>query len=499
MTLTRLTRLSRTARVSLLAAVLAMGAGSSATAQDDKGQSAGSAGAAAPADAPVVEGAAEGGTSPPASQGRRNVRVDNVPTNTNVVVIEKEAATPTPASSGPIQPVPPEGEQAPRPTAIEIPQQPGQSRDSLVGEFKLAADPDLPMLRLTEARNPQSVDVKAVEGAEFVTDVLLANRKVLPIDRLRVVIDYNPAFVEPVAINDGAIADRLAGTPRMAVNKVRGLVEYSATLKQPIGELPGELLFIRWKAIKPTLYTPIVFGQTVEGDYSEVFSAGKPALGTPGVPGDGTLSAGVMIVPVDPAEALMMQEDPQLYLGSDERVGGVQLALIPPPEPPRVGEPFAIDVVLDNSVHSRMDSVSLMIEYDKDVLELIDVDRDNWITLGMNLLDGPFHEQFPFDYHMANQFYPGRGRIEYRVGASFPDKLVGARGTMARIVAVPKKATGVTEVRFMFATLPGRRTTTVSYLGQDVLGQLDRPKDGVRSARFRVLPAKPATAEVVKN
>lgn len=468
--------------VNLLAAALVAGGAASAFAQD-------AAPKAATEEVPV---AAEGGTSPqPAAStgGRRGVRVDNVPSNANFVVIEKETAAPTPASGGPIQPVPVDVPAAPG-QLIEIPGTPGPTRESLVGEFRLSSDPDLPMLRLTAERNPQSADIDSVEGAEFVTDVHLSNRKQVPIDRLHLVIDYNPAFVEPVAVNDAAIADRLAGTPRMAVSKLRGLMEYSATLKDPLAELPGEVLFIRWKALKPVVYTPIVFGQTAEGTFTELFSRGKPVLGTPSVEGDGTLSAGVMIVPADPAEALMMQEDPQLYLGSNDRVGGVQLALIPPSEPPRVGEPFYIDVVLDNSVHSRMDAVSLMIEYDKDVLELIDVDRDNWITLGMNILDGPFHDQFPFDYHMANQFYPGRGRLEYRVGASFPDKLVGARGVMARIVAVPKRPAAVTEVTFMFATLPGRRTTTVSYLGQDVLGQLDRPKDGVRSARFRVLPAK---------
>src|SRR5690606_40260421 len=67
------------------------------------------------------------------------------------------------------------------------------------------------------------------------------------------------------------------------------------------------------------------------------------------------LSIGVMIVPSDPTEAELMRQEPLLYTGSNERIGGVRLELVGPPEPPRVGEVFTIDVVLDNRVHSMLD------------------------------------------------------------------------------------------------------------------------------------------------
>jgi len=362
-------------------------------------------------------------------------------------------------------------------------------------EFSLAATPEHAMLRLTGKNDIDATDVDAVEGSEFVTDVRLTNPKSRPIDRIRLVIDYSPAYTEPIAINDSAIAANFASTPVARVDRSLGQIFYEVELAKPIVEPKTPIVFISWNALKPVSFTNIRFARTRDGQYSEIYEKGEKALGAAYDDGDGTVSLGLTIIPADPAEALVMQEDPNLYLGSDERVGGVLLAIEPPKKTPRVGEPFSMDIVFDNTAFSQLDGLSMMIQYDPTTLTVLDADKDNWITLGTNIHDGATREKFPWDYHMANAVHQPRGTIEYRAGSSYPDKFVGTGGVIARIYAVATKPSAGTPVRFIFARGEGQRTTTVTYLGQDVLGDVKVRNDGVKGALFPVLPAAEEAAE----
>ncbi len=354
------------------------------------------------------------------------------------------------------------------------------------GDFSIASNPDNLMLRLTP--EPDSQDLTLIQGGNFVTDVVLSNRRRTPVTGLRVVIDYNPSYVSPLKLNDGLIADRVSGRPRMSLNKDRGQIVYEANLVEPVVDPEDALMFIEWKALQPVLFTPIVFGRDRDGRPTELFNNTQGVLGEVWQEGDGTLSIGVMIVPSDPAEAELMRQEPMLYTGSSERIGGVRLELVPPKDPPRVGEIFPIDIVLDNRVYSMIDGATLIIEYDPEIIEIFDHDLDNWITLGNNIHDGSFRSEFPWDYHMANEFQPGRGLIEYRVGTSMPDDFQGVHGTMAQIIARGRKPTTGTPLRFLFSRTPGRRSTQVVYLGQDVLGEPDVRNDGVRAAMIAIRP-----------
>ncbi|MDK2973008.1 MAG: hypothetical protein PWP23_2763 [Candidatus Sumerlaeota bacterium] len=356
------------------------------------------------------------------------------------------------------------------------------------GEFQLRASGDAMMLRLTPEGAPDMQNIDVIEGNEFTTDLLLDNPGNDPVDHLRVVLDFNPNYVTPVAINDSALKASVQGLPTATVDRVRGQIVYEAQLDPPIYELPGPILFVRWQATKPVFFSSIGFGRLYKGDYSEVFFEGDPLLGQSHDPGDGTVSMNVTIIPADPAEALIMKEDPQLYLGSDERVGGVTVTIEPPRQPVHVGDVFTLDLVLDNRAHSQIDGISLLIQYDPSVIEIIDADLDNWITLGTNILDGKFRNQFSFDYHMANSVYPVRGQIEYRVGTSTPADLVGAYGTFAQIHARAIAPTAGTALKFLFSPRPGSRTTEGIYMGQDVFGDTRIKNDGVRGAFFQILP-----------
>jgi hypothetical protein len=408
-----------------------------------------------------------------------------------VVVIEGDRPTPDPpAEQAPVAPVDPPPQERPdaQPGEPEPAAAPPGRPTAFTGEFAFATDPDNLMLRLTPERSIDSQDLTVLEGDKFVTDIVLSNRRRMPVNGVRIILDYNPSYVSPVRLNDSLLSDRITGRPRLSINRDRGQIIYEAILHDAIVEPDDALMFLEWEALQPVLFTPIVFGRDREGRATELFSDGQPVLGELWQEGDGTLSIGVMIVPSDPTEAELMRQEPLLYTGTSERIGGVRLELIGPQEPPRVGEVFTIDIVLDNRVYSMLDGVSLIIEYDPEVLEVFDHDWDNWITLGHNIHDGAFRSQFPWDYHMANTVHPQRGQIEYRVGTSVPDDFLGVHGVMAQIVARAKKPTAGTALRFLFSRRPGLRSTHVVYLGQDVLGEPDIRNDGVRGTIIRILP-----------
>ncbi|MBI5155009.1 hypothetical protein HZA57_07210 [Candidatus Poribacteria bacterium] len=364
----------------------------------------------------------------------------------------------------------------------------GSSKGGISGGIKVVTNPNNLKLRLLPEGGQVLQDIDVVEGTEFSTDVVLVNPVGRGVDKLRVVLTYSPAFLSPLSVNDTPILDRISGKPTAIVDRHLGQIVYEAALAKPVSLTDAPLLFVKWKALKPVNYTPIEFGETRDGRFTELYAGEQPILGEQFLDGDGTLSASVRVISSDPELASQMQEDAPLYMGTEEQAGGVQLRLAEPDSPPRAGEVFTMDVVLDNSVYSMLDGVSLVIEYDPAVIEVLDSDRDNWITHGPNILDGPFHAAFPFDYHMANSFYPRRGLIEYRAGSSRPEDLVGVSGTFARIVARGKAPARSTSVRFVFSKTPGKRTTEVVFLGQDVLGKTDIRNDGARGATFAVLP-----------
>jgi hypothetical protein len=116
------------------------------------------------------------------------------------------------------------------------------------------------------------------------------------------------------------------------------------------------------------------------------------------------------------------------------------------------------------------------------MLEVVDADEDNFIIIGVNALDGPFHEKFPFDRHRINKAFNGLGEVRYGVGNHDPKGMPMA-GTFARIRFRPK-ATGVADLAF--STAEGAFPTRVTYLGEDILGDLDDREDGMQGCQVRI-------------
>lgn len=360
--------------------------------------------------------------------------------------------------------------------------------DPSLGEFSVAVDAEASMLRIHPKGKSDRQDYLVIVGQEFDTEITLENRGMVPFDEFRVFLSFDPEYLEPMSVNDSTVAPRLAQGPTAEVDPLYGILLYEAQLEEPMVLNDVPLLTIRWRAKKVNLETPIEFSSR-EDRYTTVVGNGMDLLGNPRVPDDGTLNMRVSIMPEDPRAAEAMMSDPLLYAGEGEKIGGVKMYIRPPEKPVVVGEPFSLDLVLDNRAFSNLDGIGVLLEYDPDILEVVDADHNNYITLERNIHDGPFHDQFPWTFHIDNVVYQHRGLISYRVGTGDGNMTRGKVGTFARIYAVAKRPTQGTPIVFKFVRQERVRGTEATYNGKDALGDPKVFNDGAEGVLLTVLPA----------
>jgi hypothetical protein len=148
-----------------------------------------------------------------------------------------------------------------------------------------------------------------------------------------------------------------------------------------------------------------------------------------------------------------------------------------------------INVELSNPDGVPWDRVRLDIEYDPDYLDVIDQDSGNWITRGTNILDGPFHTRFPFDWMRNNLVRQRDGRILYECGVFKTPLRVG--GTLATIRFRAVRSIPETRVVFRLPSEVTASSGTILVLRRgDVLASTDNPRDGVAGAVLMIVPSR---------
>jgi hypothetical protein len=387
----------------------------------------------------------------------------------------KPAAQPKPAQNRP----PTQAQQPARPAVVRpaAPRPSGPSLGTITGS--VASDPDARLLRLNPEGKRDRQDLSVTVGEEFVTEVSLSNKKLVPFDQVRVFLSYPPDFMEPVSINDKVLAPFLQGNPTAEVDPMYGIILYEAVLERPLAVNDSPILSVRWKANKVNTDAPIEFSSR-DNAYTTLMSGDVDLLGSPRDPRDGTLSMRVSILPEDPREAQALLTDPRTYDSSQEKVGGVRMFLKPQAEPIIVGEPFYIDVILDNRAFSMLDGLGVLLNYDPQVLEVLDADYNNWITLNTNIHDGPYRDIFPWNYHIENAVYNRQGLVSYRVGTDDAEMSRGKIGPIARLYAVAKVPTAATKIVFKFDENPRRIGTEATFVGTDCMGDPEVFADGAQ-------------------
>lgn len=406
----------------------------------------------------------------------------------------------------PVTPAPPQQQQQAAPPAQNANAQPAQpgdggrganrvatpprntaSQGSGLGAFTVVVDAEARMLRLHPAGKPDRQDEKITISTDFVTEVTLNNQSLTPFDYVRIQISFDSDFLEPISINDSLLAPAIVGDPVAEVDPLLGTVFYEARLDPPLAVTDRALLSIRWKPLKTVIGTEIEFN-TFGDRFTAVTHEGNDILGNRRDPTDGTLSMRLSILPDDIREAEAMLSDPTVFMGGDGKIGGVKMFLQPQEEPIIAGEPFYVDIVLDNRAFSKLDGISVLLTYDPSVLTVHDADLNNFITRERNILDGPFQEVFPWTFHIDNVVYQARGLIHYRVGTGDPDMTRGKVAPFARIYATASRPTAGTPLTFRFSRQPRERGTSATYNGLDALGDPKVFADGTRGIVLQVAP-----------
>lgn len=333
----------------------------------------------------------------------------------------------------------------------------------------------------------------ARKGDEFWTHVQIESQSPTTFDTVRIVLSYPPDVVELTGINDHSIAKNIQGDATAGTAATSGRVVYEARLSQTVAP-KGPMVSFRWKALRKATNVPIEFSH-FHGKASALTLSGADLLGNPNDPEDGTLAVDFDVLPSDAEELAAIEDAAAFDFGSFERKGGVALRAILQDAPVVAGEVFTIDLVLDNSSGSALDGIEVNLAYDPEVLQIVDADLDNAITVGTNVLDGPFSDTFPFDFHIDNSVYPSMGRIRYAAGIGNQEALRGLNGTFARIYCLAKRPVSQTYLKFMFGLSEGYPTTRATYVGEDVLGDPGKAHDGAENLVFGVRNARPGAVD----
>ena len=365
-----------------------------------------------------------------------------------------------------------------------------RSSKSSLGQFKLRADPSISVFYIDPP------DITVPQGEEFVTFFRLNNPQYRKFDRIYVALRYDRDVVKPLAVSDAALKGTLARPSQAKVQPRKGTLTYAAELSVPFSTINDVIFTIRWKALQLSSRAMFEFISTQEQN-TGMWLGKEDILGTPEETGDGLINGSIHVISQDTYKLMLANRS---HLASSHQeieeisfdevpggTGGIRLQLVGPKKPIRVGASFDVDLVFDNRADSLIDGVSVYIDFDPEVLRPIDIDQDNWITRGMNILDGPYRNRFPFDFHTANQVYPNRGEIVYRVGIGDAERLRHRVGTMATLRFRAIAPAPSTSIRFKLPEGRAGSGTRLTYLGEPVLGNPEKGVSGVQNIALKVL------------
>ncbi|MDD5072441.1 MAG: cohesin domain-containing protein [Candidatus Omnitrophica bacterium] len=158
----------------------------------------------------------------------------------------------------------------------------------------------------------------------------------------------------------------------------------------------------------------------------------------------------------------------------------VYLSLDPSAQDISAGSQFTVNMGVSNPSSQQMTFLNVWFSFDQNYLEVVDSDSGNWITSGTNVLDGPYHGAFNWDFHGQNSADNGTGRISYGEG-SFSTTVTG-NGTFAQVTFLAKAPVLNTPINYLVTGTGGLDDTYVTDTdASNILG-------GVSGASVNVVP-----------
>jgi hypothetical protein len=173
-------------------------------------------------------------------------------------------------------------------------------------------------------------------------------------------------------------------------------------------------------------------------------------------------------------------------INSGTAEGGLLLQLQPRQPTVKVGQDFLVDIVYRNPKRADMDTVKLKLRFDPEVLQVVDSDEGNWITRGVNIFDGAYHEDLPFDNHRKNTVYNSLGVINYDngFGSRTPIPEEGVIATIRFKAVAPAVSTPI-----LFSSNDENALdpdTSISFLGFNLIGIPGKRQQAMSNAAVAV-------------
>lgn len=302
------------------------------------------------------------------------------------------------------------------------------------------------------------------------------------------------------------------------VNPDEGIIYYRA--RTPVGVVcnqEGFLFATRFRALAPVAHTAVRFSFTgwpkgleppIQSDQnwewperstflgltpvaeSEARKEWQNLLGKDGIGRDGVISGNITIKVPDGQE-WTAEEEEVLPTGETQ----TRIVLDPGMQVVQAGKIFDIDVRLENPQKIAWDRIRLDLSFDPSYLKVIDYDEGNWISYGTNIMDGAYHDRFPFEWMRSNTVRPETGRILYECGTI--QQPMRTSGVIATIRLQALQDVPRTRLRFNFPGEVSSRDGTVLLRHRlDVLGHVEDPKDGAIGGQVMVVPRLPNTENV---
>ncbi len=346
-------------------------------------------------------------------------------------------------------------------------------------QFQFQANLDVAVLYF------EPMDMVAKVGEEFNTGVRLSNPKSRGFTRMFLALQYNPEVLLPLEVNDMALQADMRAPAKAYVYESSGLLTYEVEFASELALHKQNLLTVKWRALAPARYSAITFSSFDQRD-TTLAHRGEDILGDPGILGDGTIEASVRVLPLSPEDETEILTGATItdYTGP-VTIGGVKLALRSETKKVRLGEEFLVDIDFENTQQTMVDMIRVIVRFDPRVLQVVDYDEENWITRGVNIYDGLYHEKFPFDRHIRNLASNAEGEIEYYMGIS-ESQFLADRATLATIVFRAIRPVANTSISFFTPPRLHARGTRVTCMGINVLGDFTTEEDGVENLAIKI-------------
>ncbi len=330
-------------------------------------------------------------------------------------------------------------------------------------------DPDMPVLHF----EPLTTSVS--EGEEFETAVTLSNPRARAFDRITLTVLHNSSAIEPLGYTLTPLSE-LAAVRDIGGDPAGGQLRCEFIFHTPREDLRAPIVRLRWRARREVRSTPILFLTEGAGETFVGLEGGRSILGNPERRFTGLINATVRVHPslqtllTEAFEGVALPGMEELS-AAEEMWGGVELMLVPRTASVRVGETLDVDVVIYNATGLPADEVAVRVDFDPEVLEVLDTHDDNWIEMGTNIWDGGYHALYPFDMHLDNRANNGNGTIDYRMG--FTEETPLPSGVVATI-----RFRALALADDLPLTFDPERTS-INFLGEELLGDPDEAGSGL--------------------